>query len=170
MPNYLQSKSRSLVKHSVELFKNVIKLIVLINRVPVRIQVLDHDDSVPKFEQESGVYKKTLVESDLLYENIMSIRARDEDCTNDGYACSYKLLSAPDLLPLDESSSSSSFAFQIHPTSGMLSSRLPLKAGDRFEFKVRAFDCLNNQSFVDADVLISVVEKCLPQWTSMLLC
>lgn len=128
------------------------------NRVPVLIQVIDHDDYVLKFEQ-SSVYKKKLVESDEIYENFMSIKARDEDCTNEGYACSYKLLTK-EFLSVD-----SSFAFKIDDT-GVLSSTRALKAGEEFEFKVRAFDCLNNHSFVDASVHINVVEKCVPQWTS----
>jgi hypothetical protein len=131
-------------------------------RVPVQIQVIDHDDYVLKFE-ESGVYAKKMAESEEIYENFLSIKAHDEDCTNDGNACAYILLSK-DSYALD-----SSFAFRIDQTSGQLSSTRGLKSGELFEFKVRAFDCVNNASYVDAPVYISIVEKCTPQWTSKLL-
>lgn len=108
---------------------------------------------MPKFEQD-GVYKKTLIESDDIYEGFMAIRAKDNDCTNDGYACTYQIISNPaeKLLP-----------FKIDNT-GLLSTLRSVKKGEYFEFKVRAFDCLNNQSFVDAQVMINVVEPCVPQW------
>lgn len=125
--------------------------------MPVRIVVVDHDDSPLKFEQD-GLYKKTLVESDLIYDEVMNVRARDEDCTNDGYACSYKLLSV----------STDPYAFKIDTATGKISSTRALQAGEKFNFKVRAFDCLNNQSFVDADVTIEIAERCVPEWTSNL--
>lgn len=130
--------------------------------MPVRIQVIDHDDSVLKFEND-GLYKKTLVESELIYEEFLSVRARDEDCTNDGYACLYKLLNSKDFAGLEDQN-----AFKMNSKTGKLSSIRALRAGEKFNLKVRAFDCLNNESFVDADVNIDIVERCLPEWKSNL--
>ena len=59
-------------------------------------------------------------------------------------------------------------AFKIDSKTGKLSSTRALRAGEKFNLKVRAFDCLNNESFVDADVNIDIVERCLPEWTSNL--
>ncbi|CAF0843509.1 unnamed protein product [Brachionus calyciflorus] len=127
------------------------------NKVPVKIEVLDHDDFKLKFEQE-GLYQKVLIESDEIYENFLTIRARDNDCTNDGYACHYQLLNE-NLIPVDPL-----FPFKID-TIGQLSSVRSVKRGEQFNFVTRAFDCLNNNSYVDAKVSISVNEPCLPQWT-----
>jgi hypothetical protein len=126
-------------------------------KIPVKIQVVDHDDYSLKFEQ-AGVYTQTLVESDGLYENFMSIKARDLDCTNNGYACSYKLL-LNDLNNVDVN-----FPFKIDST-GSLSTVRPIKSGEFLEFKVRAFDCVTKDSFVDTEVIIKVVEPCIPQFS-----
>lgn len=133
--------------------------------MPVRIIILDHDDSQLKFEN-NGLFKFTLTESDMLYQNSMNVSARDEDCTNDGYACLYKLFSK-ELVPIDDH-----YSFKIDSTTGKISSTRAVRAGEKFNFYVRAYDCLNNQSFVDAEVNIDVVEKCVPEWTSniILLC
>ena len=125
-------------------------------KIPVKIKVVDHDDYSLKFEQ-SGAYTQTLVESDDLYENFMSVKARDLDCTNNGYACSYKLL-LNDLNNVDEN-----FPFKID-SSGSLSTVRPVKSGEFLEFKVRAFDCVAKDSFVDTEVIIKIVEPCIPQF------
>lgn len=127
------------------------------NKVPVRIEVLDHDDYPLKFE--STEYKKKLATSNLVYEKIMLIRAKDNDCTNDGYACGYELVSSDDSLVLDESKS----PFKID-SNGQLSTTQPLTKPQLFDFKVRAFDCLNKDSFVETPVHIEVVEPCYPKW------
>lgn len=127
----------------------------------MRIEVIDHDDTTPRFEQPA--YEKTLVESTSVYESFMTVRARDSDCTNEGYACSYKLLTS-DLVPVDDDEDDAPL-FRVDKL-GRLSSTRALVGAERFEYRVRAFDCLNNQSFVDAELVINVVEKCVPQWTS----
>ena len=111
------------------------------------IQVLDL-----KFEEES--YNRTLVESESIYEKLITIRARDQDC-NHGFACSYKIIDQP-----------MTYAFRIDQLTGEISSTRAIKSGERFDFKVRAFDCVNNQLYVETGVSINVVEMCVPQWTS----
>jgi hypothetical protein len=118
--------------------------------------VLDHDDSPLKFEKD--VYTKKLGESSDLYENFMTVSARDQDCTNAGNACSYKLLTKF-LDDIDEES----FAFKIDST-GALSTRKAMLNGESYEFTVRAFDCVTKEAFVDARVKINVVGKCSPEW------
>jgi hypothetical protein len=119
--------------------------------------VLDHDDSPLKFEK--NVYTQTLGESADLYENFATASAKDQDCTNAGYACSYKLLTKF-LDDIDDES----FAFKVDST-GALSTRKAMLAGENFEFTVRAFDCVSKESFVDARVKINVVAACTPEWT-----
>ncbi len=111
------------------------------------------------------MYKKTLVESDQLYQNFLSVKARDNDCTNNGYACAYKIISSKDNQAILESQ----FPFKID-NNGLLSTNQPLSRAyaNFYDFKVRAFDCLNNESFVDATVNIQVAEPCLPQWTGLI--
>ena len=111
------------------------------------IQVLDL-----KFEEES--YNRTLIESESIYEKLMTIRARDQDCT-DRFACSYEIIDQPMI-----------YAFRIDQLTGEISSTRALISAERFDFKVRAFDCVNNQSYVETDVSINIVEMCVPQWTS----
>ena len=125
----------------------------------MKIEVIDHDDFVLQFEQ-SSVYKRTLVESDEIYENFMAVKARDNDCTNDGYACSYEIITDEINSILGEKQTT----FKVDNL-GMLSSTRALKNGEVFDFKVRAFDCLNKESFADALVHVEIIEKCYPQWT-----
>ncbi|RNA41933.1 calsyntenin-1 isoform X1 [Brachionus plicatilis] len=126
--------------------------------IPVKIQVIDHDDYELKFEHD-GVHTATLTESNEIYQNFMSVRARDNDCTNDGYACSYQLLTES-LIPVEPL-----FPIKIDNT-GVLSTLRSVKRAESFDFIVRAFDCLNNQSHTDAKVLVTVVEPCTPEWTN----
>lgn len=100
-----------------------------------------------------------MTESNEIYENFLTVRARDQDCTNEGYACSYQLLT-DSLIPVEPL-----FPIKIDNT-GQLSALRSLKHGENLNFIVRAFDCLNNQSFVDAKVLITIVEPCTPEWTN----
>ena len=116
---------------------------------------MDHDDYSLSFDKD--LYKKTLIKSNDLYDNFMQVIARDEDCTNNGQACSYKLLKY-DLTEVE-----SDFAFKIDQT-GQLSTTRPMNKGELFEFNVRAFDCISKDSFVDVKVIIDVIEECVPQW------
>lgn len=118
--------------------------------------MIDHDDYKLKFEHE-GIYTTTLTESNEIYQNFMSIRARDNDCTNDGYACSYIILTES-LIPVEPL-----FPIKID-NMGSLSTLRSVKHGENFNFIVRAFDCLDNESHTDAKVSISVVEPCKPEW------
>ena len=131
-------------------------------RVPVKITVIDHDDYLLEFEQ-TQVYKKTLVESEQIYENFLALKAKDNDCTNNGFACFYALLNNQD----NQVISDPQFPFKID-NNGLLSTNQPLRHANFYDFKVRAFDCLNNDSYVDADVNVEVVETCVPQWTGIL--
>ena len=93
--------------------------------------------------------------------NILTIKAHDNDCTNNGNACSYKLIS------LDSEHMNGDdklFPFKIDHTNGVLSTNQPLNKLATYDFKVRAYDCLNKESFADALVHIDVVEPCVPQW------
>lgn len=90
----------------------------------------------------------------------MTIKAKDNDCTNEGNACSYQLISSDEAIILDDK-----FSFKID-TNGILSSTQPLNNPTIYDFKVRAFDCLNKNSYVDAPVRIEIVEQCTPQWTN----
>jgi hypothetical protein len=139
------------------MYSSTLKLLFFYIRIPVKIEVLDHDDSQLKFEQQT--YTETLIESTELYENFMQIRAHDNDCTNDGYACSYKLLTK-NLAEISEPD----FAFKIDQATGTLSSTRELKSSEVFEFTLRAFDCISHDSFVDASILINVIEKCTEEW------
>jgi hypothetical protein len=56
------------------------------------------------------------------------------------------------------------FPFKIDHTNGVLSTNQPLNKLATYDFKVRAYDCLNKESFADALVHIDVVEPCVPQW------
>ena len=125
-------------------------------KIPVKIQVLDHDDYPLKFERD--IYTQNLAESNGIYENFMSVRARDLDCTNFGYACSYKLL----LNDLNEVNKN--FPIQID-SNGSLSTVRSIKATKYLKFKVRAFDCVNKNSYVDTEVIIKVVKPCLPEYS-----
>jgi len=117
--------------------------------------VIDHDDYKLQFEEQ--VYKKILVESESLYENFMKVTAKDQDCTNDGFACSYKIVG------IDTNDISADFPFRIN-NNGMLSSVRAVKSREMFKFKVRAFDCVSRDSFVDTDVVVDIIESCKPQW------
>lgn len=121
------------------------------NKVPVRIDVLDIDDYLLQFEETE--YHHSIVESDQIHDKFMTVRATDNDCTNNGYACSYGL----------ERGNSEELPFKINDQ-GELSTVKPLTHFQVYEFKVRAYDCLNNNSFAEADVRIEVVEPCIPQW------
>ncbi len=117
--------------------------------------MIDHDDYKLRFEEQ--VYKKILVESESLYENFMQVIAKDQDCTNDGFACSYKIVR------IDSNDISPEFPFRIN-NNGMLSSVRALKSKEMFKFKVRAFDCITRDSFVETDVVVDIIESCKPQW------
>jgi hypothetical protein len=96
----------------------------------------------------------------------MSVKARDNDCTNDGYACVYKLVPPESIANLDMATSENIDAqmpFKIDNT-GSLSTTRPLVAGKIYDFKVRAFDCISKDSYVEAQVHIEVIERCSPQW------
>ncbi len=90
----------------------------------------------------------------------MTIKAHDNDCTNNGNACSYKLIT----LDSENDDDVKLFPFKIDPTNGVLSSKQPLNKLATYDFKVRAYDCVNKDSFVDALVHIDLVEPCVPQW------
>ena len=88
----------------------------------------------------------------------MQVQAKDQDCTNNGQACAYKLL-RQDLTEVDVT-----FPFSIDGF-GQISTTGPINKGDLFEFTVRAFDCVNKNAFVDAKVIVDVIDECVPQWT-----
>lgn len=132
------------------------------NKIPVKIEVIDHDDFVLEFEKPDS-YNKKVATSNMIYDNIMTVKARDNDCTNDGFACSYQLVSEDEMgLVLDEK-----FPFKVD-SNGVISSTQPLTKAGQYSFKVRAIDCLNKDEYVEAPVHIEVVESCLPQWTDYL--
>lgn len=126
------------------------------NKVPVRIEVVDSDDYELEFEQTE--YHTSLVKSaESTYTNFMSIRAKDHDCTNNGQACSYSIV--------PNANSQQELPFQIN-NEGQISTKLPLTETRMYDFKVRAFDCVNPASYVETTVYIDVVEPCLPKWIS----
>jgi hypothetical protein len=105
-----------------------------------------------------------MVASDQLYLNFMSVKAHDNDCTNEGDACSYKLVPPDSIANLDTNENiEAQMPFKIDGT-GSLSSTRPLIAGKIYDFKVRAFDCISKESFVDAQVHIEIIDRCSPQW------
>ena len=125
--------------------------------MPVKIEVLDHDDSELKFES-ANAYNAKLVKTDEIYDNFLLVRARDSDCTNEGYACMYQLASnSPDI-------DVASLPFKID-NNGWLSSTRSLNQVETFSFNVRAFDCVSKDSFVETQVTVDIVEPCVPQWT-----
>jgi hypothetical protein len=113
---------------------------------------LDHDDHKLKFENVEETYKKTLTRSNDIYKDFLTVRAKDDDCTNNGFACSYELISDNTRLP-----------FTIN-NNGQLSSTQPLQVLQTYKFIVRAFDCVNKESFVETNVNIDIAEPCIPQW------
>ena len=95
----------------------------------------------------------------MIYDNVMTVKARDNDCTNDGFACSYQLVSDDEMsIILDDK-----FPFNID-INGVISSTQPLTKVGQFSFKVRAIDCLNKDEYVEVPVHIEVVDSCSPQW------
>lgn len=132
------------------------------NKIPVKIEVIDHDDFVLQFENP-GSYNKKLATSNMIYDNVMTVKARDNDCTNDGFACSYQLVSDDEMsIILDDK-----FPFNID-INGVISSTHPLTKVGQFSFKVRAIDCLNKDEYVEVPVHIEVVDSCSPQWADYL--
>lgn len=127
------------------------------NKVPVRIEVLDNDDYLLQFTESE--YRATLVESEKLHDNFMTVKAKDFDCTNNGYACAYSLHS-------HELDNHLEFPFKID-TDGQISTVSALTAPHSYEFTVRAYDCVSTQSFIETKVIVSVVEQCRPQWTGI---
>jgi hypothetical protein len=98
------------------------------------------------FEQ-SDVYRTILVNQ--TSKNFLLVKATDDDCTNDGKACAYKILEESIPFTVDEL--------------GFLSNTVPL-AKSRYDFTVRAYDCLDDESYVDASIHIDVDEQCVPVW------
>ncbi len=99
-----------------------------------------------------------MIKSNEIYENFMQVQAKDQDCTNNGQACAYKLLK-PDLTEVDVN-----FPFSIDEF-GQMSTNRPINKGDLFEFTVRAFDCVTKDAYVDAKIIVDVIDECVPQWT-----
>lgn len=126
-------------------------------KIPVKIQVIDQDDFTLKFDQTEP-YRKTLVATETgLNQNFLTVKARDFDCTNQGFACEYKLVT-------NDESEREFLPFNIDRATGSLSSVRTLKAGELFDFKVRAFDCVSKDFYVEAQVIVKVVEPCIPQF------
>lgn len=126
-------------------------------KIPVTIEVLDHDDTVPKFEEDN--YYRDLYE-DQINDLILTLNAKDSDCTNNGNACDYKIiLSDEDEMEFDE------YPFKIN-SKGYLSNVIKLNRSVRafYDFKVRAYDCLNNVSYSETNIHIEILEKCVPKW------
>ena len=87
--------------------------------------------------------------------------AKDHDCTNNGLACSYSL--EHELTVVDE------FPFSIS-TTGQISTKRSLTQAGVYDFRVRAYDCVNNKSFVEVPVHVDIIEPCVPQWTGNFFC
>ena len=125
--------------------------------------MVDFDDFQLKFERD--VYTTSLVESTHVYKSFMQVKATDGDCTNNGMACAYALVrdGSTTTTLLD-----SSFAFAID-NNGWLSSTRAVSPGESFSFKVRAFDCVTKDSYVETSVFITISEKCMPHWTGSMM-
>lgn len=119
--------------------------------MPVTIEIIDHNDSKLKFENDT--YNHKIVENTIDISPLI-VKAKDNDCTNDGFACHYEIINAE-------------IPFNINNL-GFISNTIPLKKSDKiyYDFVVRAYDCADNSSFVDANVHIEVVEPCRPEWKS----
>lgn len=115
---------------------------------------MDSDDYELQFD--APTYQSTLIKSEHLYENFLSVSAKDHDCTNNGLACSYSL--EHELTVVDE------FPFSIS-TTGQISTKRSLTQAGVYDFRVRAYDCVNNKSFVEVPVHVDIIEPCVPQWT-----
>lgn len=118
--------------------------------MPVKIEVIDHDDYKPQFEQRQ--YSKKIVKTDEIVESILTVKARDKDCTNNGYACSYEIVRDQPVVP-----------FKVD-ASGSISTTESLDKAGTYTFKVRGYDCLNKNSFAETDVTIEVSEPCVPKF------
>ena len=108
------------------------------NKVPVRIAVFDNDDYLLQFTESE--YHATLVESDKLHENFMTVNAKDSDCTNNGFACAYSL----------DSHEADELPFKID-TDGQISTVSPLTGAHTYEFTVRAYDCVSTESYIETN-------------------
>lgn len=124
------------------------------NKVPVRIEVIDTDDFSLEFEKSE--YMVRLVKSEKGYENFLTVKAMDYDCTNNGMACSYTLE--------HELYLSTEFPFKVN-ANGELSIEGEISRPRSYQFKVRAYDCVNKKAFVEANVKVEIVEPCVPEWT-----
>ncbi len=125
-------------------------------KVPVRIDIVDQDDYLLSFDK--SLYTATLVQAENhIYEDFLTVRATDHDCSNQGLACAYSLHHE---LYLDDE-----FPFIVN-NEGHLSTKGQLNAAPRsYQFKVRAYDCVSTGTFVEADVTVEVHEPCVPEWT-----
>jgi hypothetical protein len=86
----------------------------------------------------------------------MIVKARDDDCTNDGFACSYEIANNEDV------------PFKVNKL-GFISNTKPLKRSDKasYDLIIRAYDCLDfDNEYVETNVHIDVKEPCRPQWKS----
>lgn len=124
------------------------------NKVPVRIEVVDSDDYELEFEQRE--YHLSLVKADHTYTNFLTVKAKDHDCTNNGQACSYSIV--PNDINQQE------LPFQIN-NEGQVSSKSVITESRMYDFKVRAFDCVNPASYAETSVHIEIVEPCVPKWS-----
>jgi hypothetical protein len=52
---------------------------------------------------------------------------------------------------------------------GFVSNTMPINEVSRFDFTVRAFDCLDDNSFTDISVHDDVIEPCTPEWKGIFL-
>ena len=120
-------------------------------RIPVTIEILDHNDHELKFDGND--YYASLVE-DNISESILIVKAHDDDCTNDGFACSYEIVNNDDV------------PFKINKL-GFISNTKALKRSDKakYDLIIRGYDCLDNK-YVETNVHIEVKEHCRPEWKS----
>ena len=117
------------------------------------IDVTDHNDHELKFDGSD--YYAQLVE-DTINEDILIVKARDDDCTNDGFACDYEIANNEDV------------PFKINKL-GFISNTKALKKSDKpsYDLIVRAYDCLDLDSkFIETNVHIDIKEPCRPHWKS----
>ena len=107
--------------------------------------------------ESTPYYGTTLEKTDGIYQNFLLVRARDSDCTNDGFACAYELASNTDAVDV------ASLPFKIDNT-GYLSTTTILNKSETFVFNVRAYDCVSKDSYVETQVTVEIAESWVPKW------
>ena len=87
-------------------------------------------------------------------EAVVIVKAKDDDCTNNGFACNYEIVNNENV------------PFAINKL-GFISNTKELKRSDKesYDLIVRGYDCIDNK-YAETNVHIEIKEQCRPEWKS----